>query len=195
MPKINDEKKQLNKDLILEFASKLFYENGYNKTSVNDIIKNAKISKGRFYTYFDSKEDLFFEIIHKVDVDIRDTDMEFDDLEKYIEYRLNRFFDNENRIRTKYTMEFWSSATLTEEQQELFNQRYREFQNDILTIVEKGQKIGIYSKKIPIKIFTHIVMSSLDGIIVMDAILNQPITKEIIETTIKIFITYLKEAK
>lgn len=195
MPKINVEKKQLNKDRILESASKIFYEKGYNKTSVNDIVKNANISKGQFYTYFDSKEELFFDIIHNADAEIRDTEIEFDVLEKYIEYRLKRFFDNDNRMRSKYTFEFWSSASLTEKQKTLFDERYNEFQNDIITIIRKGQECGIYSKDIHVKTFVHVLMASLDGIIMMDSVLNQPITEDIIETTIKVFTCYIKEEK
>jgi len=43
---------------ILQKAQELFYEYGYNKTSVNMIIKSMNISKGAFYHYFSSKENL-----------------------------------------------------------------------------------------------------------------------------------------
>ncbi len=120
---------------------------------------------------------------------------EYDDLGKYIDYRLKRFFIEENRIRAKHSLEFWTSASLNDKHKKIFDQRYAEFQKDITTIIEKGQEHGIYSKRIPLKTFTHILMSSLDGISMMDTVLNQPITEEIIETTIKIFIGYLKEVK
>lgn len=192
MPKINDEKRELNRRNILNIATELFYENGYCNTSVNDIIRSANMSKGRFYTYYESKEDLFFEIIHASDAEIRDQECTFDELGKYIEYRLRRYFNEKNRIRAKYTLEYWSSTVLSGKQQSILDTRYNDFQKDIIKIIEKGQNQGIYSKNIPVHTFSHIFMSSIDGIITMDTVLNQPITDEIIKTTIKIFKGYLK---
>ena len=43
---------------IMKEALDLFIENGYDGTSVNSIIQKVNISKGGFYHYFSSKEDL-----------------------------------------------------------------------------------------------------------------------------------------
>ena len=46
------------RDELLEIASRLFYEQGYHKTGVKQIIDEAGIAKGTFYSHFKSKEDL-----------------------------------------------------------------------------------------------------------------------------------------
>lgn len=43
---------------ILSVAEQLFQTKGYSKTSVNEIVLNAKIAKGTFYHYFNSKPDI-----------------------------------------------------------------------------------------------------------------------------------------
>ncbi|NGO54980.1 TetR/AcrR family transcriptional regulator [Mesorhizobium camelthorni] len=43
---------------LLDCAQRLFFERGYNNTTVNDIIREAGLSKGAFYHYFPSKEAL-----------------------------------------------------------------------------------------------------------------------------------------
>lgn len=48
---------------ILNSALKLFLEKGFSATSVEDITRLAGISKGSFYTYFQSKESLLNEVI------------------------------------------------------------------------------------------------------------------------------------
>lgn len=46
----------------LEAARKLFFTQGYEQTSVEAIIKEVGLSKGSFYYYFKSKEDLLDEL-------------------------------------------------------------------------------------------------------------------------------------
>ncbi|MDX8468623.1 helix-turn-helix domain-containing protein [Mesorhizobium sp. VK23B] len=43
---------------LLDCAQRLFFERGYDDTTVNDIIREAGLSKGAFYHYFASKEAL-----------------------------------------------------------------------------------------------------------------------------------------
>ncbi len=43
---------------IVETASNLFYENGYNSTGINEIISRAGIAKATLYNHFSSKEDI-----------------------------------------------------------------------------------------------------------------------------------------
>jgi AcrR family transcriptional regulator len=51
-------KHALVKDHIIETASHLFYQNGYNLTGINEIIKEAGIAKATLYNHFKSKEDI-----------------------------------------------------------------------------------------------------------------------------------------
>jgi AcrR family transcriptional regulator len=43
---------------ILKSSLKLFSQNGFSGTSISDIAKDAKISKGLIYNYFESKNDI-----------------------------------------------------------------------------------------------------------------------------------------
>ena len=47
---------------IVAAAVKLVKEKGYDKTSVNDIVKEAGVAKGSFYVYFKNKEEIVGEI-------------------------------------------------------------------------------------------------------------------------------------
>ncbi|GGI57201.1 TetR family transcriptional regulator [Winogradskyella haliclonae] len=51
-------KRALVKQHIIETASNLFYKNGYNRTGINEIIKEANIAKATLYNHFKSKEDI-----------------------------------------------------------------------------------------------------------------------------------------
>lgn len=49
---------------FLDTARQLFFEKGYEKTSVNDIIEKVGVAKGTFYHYFKSKEDLLDQLVN-----------------------------------------------------------------------------------------------------------------------------------
>jgi len=46
------------KGRIVSAAWKLFYQYGYNNTTIDDIVEESNTSKGSFYHYFSSKDDL-----------------------------------------------------------------------------------------------------------------------------------------
>ena len=48
---------------LLQIAYRLFLSNGYEHTSVDEIIEEAGIAKGTFYYYFESKERMLEEVI------------------------------------------------------------------------------------------------------------------------------------
>ena len=56
------------KKRIMKVAAKKFAKNGYAKTSINDIVASAKVSKGVLFHHFHSKEELFFVVLsHGID--------------------------------------------------------------------------------------------------------------------------------
>lgn len=55
------------KEKIIEVAKQLFRTKGYHDTAIQDILEQAKVSKGTFYNYFSTKSQLILYIIKKVD--------------------------------------------------------------------------------------------------------------------------------
>jgi TetR/AcrR family transcriptional regulator, cholesterol catabolism regulator len=53
------------KECILSAAAKAFSRFGFKKTSVDDIAKDAGVAKGTVYLAADSKEDLFYQAVHR----------------------------------------------------------------------------------------------------------------------------------
>src|ERR1035437_6644952 len=51
------------RQLLLDAARAVFERQGFLRTRVADISKEAKVSHGTFYTYFLSKEEVFKEIV------------------------------------------------------------------------------------------------------------------------------------
>ncbi|RYL90442.1 TetR/AcrR family transcriptional regulator [Sporolactobacillus sp. Y61] len=51
------------KNQILQAAKKLFLEKGFAATSIDEIREQARVSKQTIYSYYESKEDLLFDVI------------------------------------------------------------------------------------------------------------------------------------
>ena len=52
---------------ILEVAGNLFLTKGYEETRISDIINGLDgLTKGAIYHYFDSKEDIFNEVVSQI---------------------------------------------------------------------------------------------------------------------------------
>ncbi len=58
------------RERLLESAKILFSQKGYYATSVEDIVESAGLSKGAFYFYFKSKEELFKSLVEEMHLNI-----------------------------------------------------------------------------------------------------------------------------
>jgi AcrR family transcriptional regulator len=56
---------------LMDFAAARFAEGGYHPTSVAEIVHGLGVGKGVFYWYFDSKEELFLEILKEAQTAMR----------------------------------------------------------------------------------------------------------------------------
>lgn len=59
------------KQQILNAAYELFINKGYNSSSIQDILDEAKVSKGTFYNYFSSKSECLMAIMESIGSEIR----------------------------------------------------------------------------------------------------------------------------
>ncbi len=50
---------------ILQVAAEVFSSKGYRRTSIADIVEQAGIARGTFYLYFESKREVFLDIIER----------------------------------------------------------------------------------------------------------------------------------
>lgn len=66
MPKISDARREARRTQILDAALRCFVRNGYQQTSMTDIIAEADLSVGAIYSYFPSKRHLVIGVASRV---------------------------------------------------------------------------------------------------------------------------------
>jgi AcrR family transcriptional regulator len=62
-PATSEQQKSQRRDEIIAAAKKVFARNGFHDTTIADIAKEAELAYGSIYWYFDSKDDLFRQLI------------------------------------------------------------------------------------------------------------------------------------
>ncbi|HEX3028932.1 MAG TPA: TetR/AcrR family transcriptional regulator [Clostridia bacterium] len=72
MPKgFTEREKEIIRNKLLEKGREFLTTYGVRKTCVEDLARAAGISKGAFYIFYGSKEELFFEIFEQVEAEVK----------------------------------------------------------------------------------------------------------------------------
>ena len=59
-------KSENTRKLIIDTSFDIFYEKGYHNTSIPDIMKKTKLTKGAFYHHFNNKIDIGIKVIENI---------------------------------------------------------------------------------------------------------------------------------
>lgn len=156
---------------ILDAATLLFNENGYDKTSVQDICEKAGISKGAFFHHFPTKELLFLEILNEFleKLDIRMKEIEKNsknvpqamiDMTKILE---EIFIISENKLTI--FLEFVKQAEKNEDIMKSLSKQFEKFEKYIENLIENGKKEGSIKNEINSKFFSSLIVSLSIGMI------------------------------
>lgn len=138
-------KRQSTKARIVKSAWNLFYKNGYEQTTVEEIIAASKTLKGTFYHYFKGKEALLNSLSYLFDekyeelVPLIDDNMSCRDKLLYLNHEL---FDMiEHSIDIKLLASLYSSQLVTKDKKSLSDKKRFYFQW-ITEIIESGLESG-----------------------------------------------------
>ena len=74
--------KEKKRERKIKKSWELFKKNGYEETKIERITKEVGISKGSFYTYFKTKEDVLFSILEKIEIEIENSINDIDTSEE-----------------------------------------------------------------------------------------------------------------
>lgn len=138
------------KSKIVDAAWKLFYEHGYDNTTVDDIVAESGTSKGSFYHYFDGKDALLGSLAYLFDQKYEELSHTFDENENTIDvmYKLNReiFEMIENQIDLKLLSRLYSTQLTTKGEKQLLD-RNRVYYRLLRKLVIDGQQKGEITTK------------------------------------------------
>ncbi len=138
---------------LLAAATRLFADQGYEGTSVQEIVEAAGVTKGALYHYFGSKDDLLHEIYGRL---LRLQQIRLDavaDAAGPVETRL-RDAAADVVVTTIDNLDdamifFRSMHQLSPEKQKQVRAERRRYHERFRALVEEGQRLGVFTDRTP----------------------------------------------
>lgn len=131
------------KGKIVSAAWKLFYEQGYDNTTVEDIIFESGTSKGSFYHYFEGKDALLGSLSlifdEKYEALRREMDPEQNAVDKLIYINRELFAMIDNQVSVELLARLFSTQLTTRGEKHLLD-RNRTYFKLVQQIVRQGQE-------------------------------------------------------
>lgn len=133
------------KGRIISAAWKLFYEQGYEDTTVEDIVFESETSKGSFYHYFDGKDALLGTLAYVFDEKYEQLmeimDPKLDAMEKLIYLNHELFAMIDGGVSMDLLARLLSTQLLARGEKHLLD-RNRTYFKLLRQIITEGQKTG-----------------------------------------------------
>ena len=138
---------------IISAAWELFYEQGYEDTTVEEIIERSATSKGSFYHYFDGKDALLSSLSYLFDEEYarlqQELNPDMNAWDKLLHLNHSLFTMIENRISLDLLARLLSSQLITKGDKHLLD-RDRLYFKYLRQIVLEGQHKGQLTDKLTV---------------------------------------------
>ncbi len=137
------------RDLILETAGSIFLKFGFKKTTMEDIAKALHRAKSSVYYYFNSKEEIYKNILEKERIEFNDELNKVLEKENRPESKLKIYLTTRLRLLRKRMNYYRALMDKYLENYPFINEIRKKYFSDeiegITNILREGAKSGIYS--------------------------------------------------
>lgn len=183
------------RDLLLSAARKVFESTSFMDSTVSDIVREAGFAHGSFYTYFDSKDHIFWEVIEDVTKDMyfrdtvasdSDTPHERGNYEYYVARidRANRRLIDSYRKNAQIIRALEEVATYNDYFRELRSRTRNLFVERAETGVREVQQSGFADPGIDAHYAAHALGSMVDRFAYVWFVLKEPFDYEMAVSTL-----------
>lgn len=155
---------------ILETASRLFADQGYDSTSLSQVARDASVSKALILWHFETKEQLFREAVsHTIEPYAIRVDLDGRSEPEQLKHLVDLYY--QFVTRNLRSVRFFLSLLLRDsERPEDLVGRVLELNDlylaQIVDVLEKGQARGVIARTVDARAHAQLVMSALNGILV-----------------------------
>lgn len=168
--------KENRKNTILKAARKLFLDKGFKSVTVDNIAAKASLSKGSIYLYFDSKEEIYTQILIADTIEFHKSISDFSVKQEsasslllnFGELYVNYFLSDQELFRI--LMDFMLRAeqmNLTNEQRNQLIAMTNDNIQIVAQILQKGVESGEFRENIDVRQGQNAIWGLLNGVIAL----------------------------
>ena len=206
-PEKRKKEKENKKNTILKAARKLFFDRGFKFVTVDSIAAKAGVSKGSIYLYFDSKEEIYAQVLITDNIELNKDIKIFSTKEapaaelllEFSQIYINYFLDHNELFRILMTFMLQTEQmNLTQEQNTELIQTTNDNIKVISTIIQKGIDTGEFAPTIDIRQAQNAIWGLFNGIISLYLFMGNPAKRadrihSMVKDSLNIFIKGLKK--
>ena len=182
-PEKRKKEKEGKKNNILRAARKLFFDRGFKFVTVDSIAAKAGVSKGSIYLYFDSKEEIYAQVLITDNIELNKNIRIFSTKEapaaelllEFSQIYINYFLEHNELFRILMTFMLQTEQmNLTQEQNTELIRTTNDNIKVISTIIQKGIDSGEFSPTIDIRQTQNAIWGLFNGIISLYLFMGNP---------------------
>jgi AcrR family transcriptional regulator len=154
---------------LVTVATGLFAAQGYDATSVQQIVHAAGATKGGFYHHFASKDELLFEVYHRV---LAEQTRRLEEiasgpgdpaqrLTAVVADVIATSVDNLDEL----TVYLRSAHALPEDQRAAMRAERRRYHLRVRRLIEEGQRSGAFTADVPADVAVHFVYGAINQLV------------------------------
>ncbi len=146
------------KGKIVSAAWKLFYEQGYDNTTVEEIVEASGTSRGSFYHYFEGKDALLSSLSYLFDDKYAELEKSMDPtlspIDKLLYMNQELFLMIENTVSVELLCQLFATQLTTSGERHLLNPN-RTYYKLLRQVTMEGQKAGLFKDGLSINDITR----------------------------------------
>ena len=170
-PIVSEEYKRKKKMDLLEAARKVFIKQGFVRTSMQDIMDEAEVSRGTLYSYFDNIDHVFIEVLKYEDQKNIDYFLPSDEktlwaqLKNWIE-EWQFYIENINQTLVHANTEFFLSSDYVKSKGDssYLLERYARTTEAIEKLIDEGTRTGEFKPQQSSQSIAMFILSFLNGL-------------------------------
>jgi AcrR family transcriptional regulator len=153
---------------LLDAALQVFARNGYERATVDEIVREAGFSKGAFYVHFETKEDLFWEMLEERITSQQEMFRQVVDHTLSVAENERRILEqafnmNQHPLGPAVIMEFTAHGMRNEKVREQLSRMYERWHTFVAETLAAGQELGIVRKDVELNLLASTIMALFEG--------------------------------
>jgi len=191
MPKLKPETRAVRQEQIMQAALTCFAHAGYHKTTMDDVVREAGLSKGSIYSHFEGKKEIFLALLDKM---IADTGLlpalsaegptGREKLETALALTIAFIRSDAYQEYAALVLEVWAQNRQDAEVNQAAVYLYEQLRRPFIQLLEAGMAAGEF-KPVDATALANLLIATFDGLMVQAMIEETAVDWSVTRQTIR----------